>query len=211
MFKRARPWPEVPLPEIIKRAQVLVVDDQEFPYKPLFERDGYNVDKWDDVESVAQLEQAKYDLILLDLQGVGGEHSVEEGLGVLKHIRTACPAQIVIAYSNADWPVKYQPFFEMADAVLQKTADYLDFKRAVDDLLTSRFSKGFYLSRIEAELAAHVSALPKLHSKVERALAERDVDPLRRYLSRRVEDPAVVDRALSIAEVAIGVAGLWIR
>jgi CheY-like chemotaxis protein len=49
-----------------------VIDDQDFPYKELFERDGYTVTKWDDVHDLAQLESGEFDLILLDLLGVGG-------------------------------------------------------------------------------------------------------------------------------------------
>jgi CheY-like chemotaxis protein len=99
-------WPQPTIDEIRKRARILVIDDQEFPYAKLFERDGYSIKKWDDVDNLTELEQGDHDLILLDLQGVGKAESAEEGLGILKHIRTRRPAQIIIAYSNADWPLR---------------------------------------------------------------------------------------------------------
>lgn len=117
MLKR-NVWPELSLAEIVKRSRILVVDDQDFPYKELFERDGYQIEKRNDVERMADLEQGAFDLVLLDLHGVGQTQSTEEGLGLLKHVRTANPAQLVIAYSNADWSLRFQPFFELADAVL---------------------------------------------------------------------------------------------
>lgn len=202
-------WPEPTIDEIRKRARILVIDDQEFPYAQLFERDGYTTKKWDDVTNLTELEQGDYDLILLDLQGVGRAESSEEGLGVLKHIRTTCPAQIIIAYSNADWPLKNQPFFHMADATLQKSADYVEFKEKVDELLVQRFSLGFYVSRIQSELASHKQELPALEKNSRDAILAGRADHLGKYLRNKVTDPAAIDGALQIANIAIGIASLW--
>jgi CheY-like chemotaxis protein len=135
--------------EIKKRAKILVIDDNDFVYAPLFTRDGYTLEKWDDVENLEKLENNYFDLILLDIQGVGQNESEEEGFGILKHIRAKSPAQIVIAFSNADWSLKYQDFFDLADRKLAKSQDYVEFKRTVDDLLTQRFNYRFYIEKIE--------------------------------------------------------------
>ncbi len=34
----------------MKRARLLVIDDADFPYLSLFERDGYTMEKWADVK-----------------------------------------------------------------------------------------------------------------------------------------------------------------
>lgn len=135
--------------EIKKRAKILVIDDNDFAYAPLFSRDGYTIEKWDDIESLEKLENNYFDLILLDMQGVGQNESEEEGFGILKHIRAKSPAQIVIAFSNADWSLKYQGFFDLADRKLAKSQDYVEFKRTVDDLLIKRFNHNFYIEKIE--------------------------------------------------------------
>ncbi|WP_045157649.1 response regulator [Stutzerimonas stutzeri] len=135
--------------EIKKRAKILVIDDNDFAYAPLFSRDGYTIEKWDDIESLEKLENNYFDLILLDIQGVGQNESEEEGFGILKHIRAKSPAQIVIAFSNADWSLKYQGFFDLADRKLAKSQDYVEFKRTVDDLLIKRFNHNFYIEKIE--------------------------------------------------------------
>jgi len=137
------------LDEIKKRARILVIDDNDFAYEPLFKRDGYTVEKWDDIQSLEKLENNFYDLILLDIQGVGQAESEEEGFGILKHIRSQSPAQIVIAFSNADWSLKYQQFFDLADRKLAKSQDYVEFKRTVDELLAQRFNPEFYINKIE--------------------------------------------------------------
>lgn len=148
-FKKEKNYIQPPLEEIKKRARILVIDDNDFAYAPLFKRDGYTIEKWDDVENLEQLENNYFDLILLDIQGVGQSESEEEGFGILKHIREKSPAQIVIAFSNADWSLKYQGFFDLADIKLAKSQDYVEFKRVVDNLLTQRFNPNFYLEKIQ--------------------------------------------------------------
>jgi hypothetical protein len=45
-FFRKKGWPDIPFSEIKKRARMLVIDDSDFPYQTLFERDGYTLEKW---------------------------------------------------------------------------------------------------------------------------------------------------------------------
>jgi CheY-like chemotaxis protein len=162
LFRRTPQWPKITHADIVRRARILVIDDGAFPYKTLFERDGYTIQQWGEVTDLEALETGEYDLILLDLLGVGRAESSDEGFGLLKHIRQTSPAQIVIAYSNADLSLAYQPFFRDADAVLHKSkTDYVEFKRTVDRLLDEHFSLGFYLNRISLELGDHAVSAPK--------------------------------------------------
>jgi CheY-like chemotaxis protein len=210
LFKKSQTWPVVPHAEIVHRARILVVDDDDFAYMPLFARDGYTIQKWSDVSDLGALETGGFDLILLDLKGVGLKESSDEGFGILKHIRETSPAQIVIAYSNSDLSLAYQPFFRDADAVLHKTqTDYVEFKRTVNQLLDERFSLGFYLSRIERELGDHEASAPKALKKARQAILSGKTDQLRRYLSSKVEDNVTVDRVIAVVGVGAEVAALW--
>jgi CheY-like chemotaxis protein len=212
IFQRTQEWPTPSHAEIVRRARILVIDDGDFPYKRLFERDGYTIQQWSDVDDLSALETGEYDVILLDLLGVGRAESSDEGFGVLKHIRAESPAQIVVAYSNSDLSLEYQSFFRDADAVLHKSkADYVEFKRAVDRLLSERFSLGFYLNRISAELGEKRANAPKAIQKAETAILTGDVEPLRRYLSRRIDDTVTVDRVIALAGVAAQVASVWMN
>lgn len=209
MFNRGN-WPQVDHTQIVKRARILVIDDGEFPYMPLFKRDGYNVDKQSDVEQLAALENGDYDVILLDLVGVGAEQSDQQGLGILQHIRTTNPAQIVVAYSNAEWSLEFKPFFDQADAVLHKTrADYYEFKRTVDSLLEKRFSLGFYVDRAMAQLGDRAAKAPKARKKITQALRTRDTSRLAGYLGTHIEDQITVDRVVQVVQVGIAAAQLW--
>lgn len=199
------------LQQIVERARILVIDDEDFPYALLFRRDGYNVTKWRDVTKLTDIEQGKYDVILLDLQGIGRKISQDQGLGVLKHIKQVNPGQVVVAYSNAEWPLEYQPFFDMADAVLAKTADYVDFKRSVDELLEEHFSTGFHLSKIDAELDRLGVGGWRARRATRTAVSTGDTTALTRFLRRKGIDQESADLVIGMAQVAIGVAQIWMR
>lgn len=207
IFKKSK-WPELPLDEIRKRSRLLVIDDLEFYYLDLFKKDGYQIEKWDDIEDLTKLESGYFDIILLDLQGVGRKQSQDQGFGILKHCRKVCPTQIIIAYSNADWPVKYQDFFIMADAVLPKQKDYVDFKRTVDDLLQARFSLGFYVDRISKLLSPHISDLTKAQSLSRIAILQKSPADLENYLIKNVEHKETIKMVLQIVSIGIQIAAI---
>ena len=200
-------WPEVPMDEIRKRARIVVVDDAEFPYLPLFLKDGYTVEKWDDIQEMSKLESGYYDLILLDIQGVAKDRSEEQGLSVLKHVRSVNPAQIIMAYSNADWSLKYQEFFRLADATLAKSADYYEFKRSVDRLLKDRFSLGFYVDRIVRLAGERFEDDQTLRKLARDAILRRSTDKLESYLKKASEHADVFALIVKTAKVAITLLG----
>lgn len=202
-------WPEIPLEDIKKRTRLLVIDDAEFPYQELFKRDGYTIERWADVLDLPKLEAGAYDIILLDLQGVGRQQSAEQGLGILRHLRQVSPSQIIIAYSSADWPLKYQEFFRLADEVLAKSSDYVDFKRKVDDLLKQRFSLGFYVNRVRTLVAEHLQGSDQLDRVVRRSIQDRSPEKLQKYLQGKITDPQVINAAANVVRTAIAAWSLW--
>jgi CheY-like chemotaxis protein len=208
---QAKPWPKPSHDEIVKRARLLVIDDHEFPYLAPFRDNGYQVEKWDDVEDLADLERGGFDLILLDLHGVGSEHSKDQGLGLLKHIRHDRPAQLVVAYSAAKWDLRYQPFLKLADAVLRKSDDFYEFKEEVDRLLDQRFALGFYVNRATAELPSETVHARRLERKMRRSMTSGDMQPLRHYLVKKGVEAVTVDRVIAIASAGMTAASLWMK
>lgn len=204
LFKSNK-WPNMSFDDIKKRARLLVIDDNDFPYKELFDRDGYTIDKWDDVENLSKLENGYYDVILLDIHGIGASESEEGGFGLLKHLRATTPAQIIIAYSNADWSLKYQDFFDLADSRLDKRSDYVDFKRTVDGLLRDRFSLGFYVDRIMKICSGSITETDKFKKIIEQSIQSQRVDKLSKYLNTRIDNKDKILIATGVAQVAIGI------
>lgn len=206
MFRSAKAFETPPLEEVRKRARLLVIDDHDVPFLRLFERDGYHVERWSRVENISQLTDNHFDLILLDLHGVGLNESPSlQGLGVLEHIKNSNPTQLVVAYSAQPWSASFRDFFAMADSVLDKGADYLRFKETVDRLLLSRYSAGFFVARMNELLGDQAIFVPRAVGKASRALRRGDTADLARYLSARIKDEATVERVISVIGIAITV------
>lgn len=200
----------MPFDEVKKRARLLVVDDESFIYLDLFRKHGYSIEQWLDVDDLSRLENGGFDIILLDVQGVGKTVSpTEQGLGILRHLRLVNPAQIVIAFSASDYSLKYQDFFKLADAALSKGADYVDFQQQVDDLLKARFSKGFYVSRVAAATQLGSSDRTRLERETSDALDQRDPSKLVSYLKGKVITKENADLAIKILKVGFEVADKW--
>lgn len=205
-FFGKKQWPEIPFEEIKKRSKILVVDDSDFAYLTLFKKDGYSIEHWKDIKNLPSLEKGAFDIILLDIQGVGKKQSQDQGFGILKHLNKACPAQIVIAYSNADWSLKYQEFFRMADAVLAKSSDYVDFKRVVDELLIKRFSMDFYLDRFVQLTGSHTQGdISKLKKQATKAILSRSTRKLEDYLRNEIDNTKVVTLGIEVIKAAINI------
>ena len=194
------------LEEIRKRARLLVIDDHQFPFQKLFERDGYSIDRWNKIENISQLTDNGFDVILLDLHGVGLRESPHlQGLGVLEHVKARSPLQLVVAYSAQDWSPGYSEFFGLADAVLAKDSPYLDFKEKVDSLLVSRYSPGFYIERMNSILADQAAQVPKAVKYANKALKSGSSDSFRDYLAGRVLDEVTIDRVLQVIGIGIAI------
>jgi DNA-binding NarL/FixJ family response regulator len=207
IFKK-RKWPEISMEDVRKRSKILVIDDMDFAYLELFINDGYSIDKWNDVDDLPKLEKGYYDIILLDIQGIGKAQSAEQGLGILKHLRKTSPAQVIIAFSNADYSLKYQDFFRMADLTLSKSSDYVEFKRAVDRLLGERFSLGFYIERVAGIASPYISDMSRLKALTSSALLSGNNKKLLAYLNENIETKEAISMILQVVSIGLTIAGM---
>lgn len=194
--------------DVRKRARLLVIDDNPFPPLSLFKRDGYHIERWAKIQNVSQLTDGYFDLILLDLHGVGlTESPTRQGLGILEHIKRANPTQLVITYSAEPWGIVNRDYFAMADEVLEKGQDYIDFKNAIDDLLSRRYSAGYFIAKMNGELGDLAADCPKVVPKALHAMGSRSTSGLRSYLSKTLQDEQKIEKILVIIGTAIKVAG----
>jgi hypothetical protein len=183
-------------------SKLLVIDDQEFDYLPLFQNEGYTVVKWDDVPNLQRLETSEFHVVLLDLKGVGRQFSSAEGAGIIHHIRETNPAQIIIAYTSARHTFAHQHFIDKADYRIPKSEDFAVFKRRVDEGLERRFSEDFYLSRIDELLLGAGVRQGTLHRRVRKAIWTKDATQLRQWLLGHSVDPHTIDRVLAVCSIA---------
>src|ERR1022692_2247988 len=133
MWRGTQTVAEPDIETLRKRGKILVIDDHALPAQKLFERDGYHFERWPEIKNLSQLTDNHYDIILLDLHGVGLNESPDlQGLGILGHIKQSNPAQIVIAYSAQSQKLSARTLLDLADSVLDKEASYVDYKELVD-------------------------------------------------------------------------------
>ena len=195
--------------ETIRRvARVLVIDDHTFPYQRFFTRDGYHFERWPDVRNLSQVTDGHYQLVLLDIQGVGlRESPTRQGLGVLEHIKATNPAQPVIIYSAERQYLSSNKTLALADDILDKRAEYVEYKEAVDRVLQLAFRPDYYLSAL-AGTVGEPAANPRFARLARRALQGRDRGGLARYLERTVTTKDQVEVALQVIQVGLGVLAL---
>jgi CheY-like chemotaxis protein len=187
----------------------LVVDDADFAYLELFKRDGYTVEKWDDVEDLAKMESGYFDVILLDMKGIAKSQSKDQGLGLIRHLKDVRPMQLIVAFSSADFSLKYKEFFDRADGVLATGADYVEFKQLVDSLLVRRFDPEYYLHRLDNLGSPYGLGRKAIRSAAERAVREGKPERMQEVLEKARADKEAIGMAIQIIQVLIGIAGLF--
>ncbi|MEC5386602.1 hypothetical protein VVD49_12770 [Uliginosibacterium sp. H3] len=138
--------------ELKKRSKILVIDDLDFAFTDLFRKEGFTIDQWSDVENIDNVLDGRFDIILLDLNGVGKAYSeTEQGFYILKEIKEKNPSQLVIAYTNSSWNAGFFKFKDIADLLLDKQlSEFKDFRNSVLDLLRNKYRISSLLNEYRA-------------------------------------------------------------
>jgi DNA-binding NarL/FixJ family response regulator len=198
--------------EVRKHARILVIDDHTFPAEKTFTRDGYHVERWPYIKNLSQLTDGHYQLILLDVQGVGMTESPDkQGLGILEHIKKTNPAQAVILYSSDTYSVSSSRYIMLADAFLDKSSSYVEYKDEVDRLLMTQSSPGYFISRMNQQLGTSATMVPKAVRYANSAFRNGNTTRLERYLRANLSDATQVDTALRVVSVGISIISLFLK
>lgn len=186
--------------DLRKRARILVIDDEEFPYEVLLRTDGYDIVRWPAIEDLNRLVDHTYDVIVLDIHGVGLTHDPDrQGLGILEYIKQHQPLQPVLAISSMKaYSLSETPVLALADRQLPKSVSYLEFRNAVDDMIKRRADPMSYV-RDAASLVAQSQPDLKVRDRLLlRALKTSRSGRLERSLTRQGVDRATVDRVVAL-------------
>lgn len=202
----------VSIEEVRKHARILVIDDHVFPAEKTFTRDGYHVERWPYIKNLSQLTDGHYQLILLDVQGVGMTESPDkQGLGILEHIKKTNPAQAVILYSSDTYSVSSSRYIILADAFLDKSSTYVEYKDEVDRLLLTQSSPGYFISRMNQQLGASALQVPKAVKYATAAFRSGNTVRLEQYLRNNLPDSSQIDTALRVVSVGISIIALFLK
>jgi len=194
----------VPLEEIRKRAKIIVIDDDphSFPCE-LLRKEGYTIESWQKVESLSRLEKGDFDIIILDIGGVAGEYSPQDGLGVLEHLKKYNPSQIIVAFSGQTFDLGKTRFWKMADDSLSKPVDVIKCKEVIDHLLQEKFTLAHYweglISILRSEGISDAD-MEKLERRVAKAIKKGDKKEVMSTINSVTEKAEIAGRLLLIAE-----------
>lgn len=124
--------------------KIVVIDDDPTSYEPFepLRDEGYTIDFWEKIRDLSKLERGEYDIIILDIKGVGQEWSPEEeGFGIMDLLKSRNPLQVIIAYSGETFDLGKKKFFRIADDMIPKaTINPAKCKRVIDNLIETKLS-----------------------------------------------------------------------
>lgn len=195
--------------EIKKISKILIIDDGDFEYKSLFERDGYSIDKWTKNEDIVQdkLDSNYYDIILLDINGVATDRSKKHGFGLLKNIKEKNPTQIVIIYSASLFGISDYNYAKLADDCLDKSSDYYDFKKKIDKHLESCADSQYYVNILKNITQKEGIDFGSIEKELISAIKEKKKQKLRQKLETMNISFEIVEKIFSIVEKGSNIIG----
>ena len=102
--------------------KIVIIDDEQFPYLELLRTHRFSIDTLDNISSLNIIEA--YDVILCDVNGVGGNFSEQfQGAYLVKEIYKRYPSKIIISYTGIRFDARYNEFLQYADFSLIKDVD----------------------------------------------------------------------------------------
>ncbi len=143
-FKKKKIFRNLSIEEIKEKTRVLFIDDQNrndiieylsksgWKCRQLFERDFDTLDAIDIKDS---------QIICVDINGVGEKLGKNNGLDIVKSIKTKTPNKKIIIYSSQTTQNIFHEAVDLADKKIFKSAgDFEVFKNAIEELSKTIFS-----------------------------------------------------------------------
>ena len=109
----------IPFSELKKRIEILIIDDEEFPYLDTLKKHEYNITQKTDISDLRDVEA--YKIILCDIRGVGKFLASEfGGAYLIKQLKEKYPEKTIIAYTASNYDAKFQQFLNYANDTVSK-------------------------------------------------------------------------------------------
>lgn len=115
-------------------AQIVVIDDQDFSFLDILNRNHYRITKHDDISDLKLVET--YDIVLCDIRGVGRKLNAKlQGVHVAKEIKKLYPFKPVIIFTASSLEPEIAASFRDADFIMRKDADEEEWIETLDACL----------------------------------------------------------------------------
>jgi len=197
----------------IHNAKICVIDDQIEHLKSFIEglrKEGFtNLTEKSHIESVNELLESGYELIILDLKGVAEDISAMDGIGIVETIKQVDPALPIIIVSGTSTTPDKAKSISKADLIRTKPVLPADLSNDVEDILKTR--KDPYWSAITV-----LKELQRIKPEVVRNLGYMDRLKLW-WLQRGIvtnikkSDKKVISKVLKAASIVEKLGSLAIR
>ncbi|HEW79166.1 MAG TPA: response regulator [Phycisphaerales bacterium] len=126
----------------IRNAKICIIDDRIDHLKSFMDglrKEGFtNLIEKTHVESINELLENAYELIILDLKGVAEDISSDDGIGVIESLKHASPALPILVISGTTTSPDKAKTLSMADLIRTKPVFPADLASDVDDILKTR-------------------------------------------------------------------------
>lgn len=145
-----------PVRRLIRESKICIIDDKIEDMRSLIDglkREGFtHLISKQKVQSINELIEGRFDLIILDLKGVAEDLSTHDGVGVLSLIKRADAALPVLVVSGSTLHPTVTKDLIQADLIRSKPVLPADLANDVEELLKSRKEKFWAAYSILKEL-----------------------------------------------------------
>lgn len=182
---------ETDLNEIRKRARILFIDDDEVPQIKILEKEGFFIHHWRDIENLNSIENGDYDIVFLDIGGIGASYSKDGAFGILQEIKKSNPSVVIIAFSGLKFDIERTKFFVLADDVLNKDARAIEIKSRIEEFLKEKFSIQFYWGKMREILKANginESTIDKTEKQIYKTIIKKDNTHFVKWIKNTLTD-----------------------
>jgi hypothetical protein len=135
-------------------------------------------------------------VLVLDIQGVGKNIAgKKEGWGILTYLKQEYPHLVVIVFTGADWSItKIKETADLADFVIGKDLEYLDFKAKLDAAIKKAFSPKFHFE-IERKIIAQEISNADTFNKIKELVNKygQDKDKTIKKVNKLTDNSKVIE------------------
>jgi len=157
----------------IRNAKICIIDDQIDHLRSFMDglrNEGFtNLIEKPHIESVNELLESGYELIILDLKGVAEDISADDGIGIIETLKQSDPALPILVISGTTTLPDKAKILSQADLIRTKPVLPADLASDVDDILKTRkdtywsaFTVLKELQRIQPQIKQDLGVMDKI-------------------------------------------------
>ena len=197
----------------IRNAKICIIDDQIEHLKSFMDglrNEGFtNLIEKAHVESVNELLETGYELIILDLKGVAEDISADDGIGIIETLKQSDPALPILVISGTTTLPDKAKTLSQADLIRTKPVLPADLASDVDDILKTRkdpYWSAFTVLKELQRIQPHIKQDLSMTDKIKLWWLQRSIiNKIKKH------DESVTSKVLKVASIAEKLGAVAIR